>query len=281
MGKEKEKDEIIKSKEFWSKLDILLKILKHRGINISKAQIAEEADIDPQQISRYKKGENIMPFSKFIKLSQFLSLSPNDLAFLFSPAEKAKGIEKSFQDWLYLNDIPYLPIRSKLFKGISPVDYILLIKDFGVIGVNIKYRESLSTLNINWPLDKQREFEKTNKIPVWFVFSDFDFGNQLKIWYWLPLSQIKEHYKINIKDAAIPIADANSLLNGIYKFRHIPIEVSPYSEDTELKKYFYIIEEAYNLGNDKIKIELEFCLRNIKNDIDEYKKSTKKKLSEG
>lgn len=131
MGKEKEKDEIIKSKEFWSKFDVLLRMLKQRGIKISKAQIAEEIGIDPQQISRYKKGENIIPFSKFIKLSQLLSLSSNDIAFLFSPIEKARGIEESFQDWLYLNDIPYLLVnRHGLFKGISAyVDYILLIKD--------------------------------------------------------------------------------------------------------------------------------------------------------
>ncbi len=277
MGKEKDKDEIIKSKEFWVKLDVLLKILKQRGIKISKAQIAEEVGIDPQQISRYKKGENIIPFSKFIKLSQFLNLSPNDLAFLFSPTERARGIEELFQDWLYLNDIPY--VKSESFKGVfSHVDYILFVNNYGIIGVDIKYW-GLNSLVINQLLDKQKEFEKKTNIPVWVVFSDFK--NQFRTWYWLPLSQakqVKEHYKSNIKDSIITVTDKNSLLRGIDKFKNIPAEVSPSSEDTELKKYFYIVEQAYNSDNDKIKIELEFCLRNIKYDLDEYKK---KKSAEG
>ena len=274
MGKEKDKDEIIKSKEFWVKLDALLKIKKQRGVKISKARIAEEVGIDPQQISRYKKGENIIPFSKFIKLSQFLNLSPNDLGFLFSPTERARGIEELFQDWLYLNDIPY--VKSELFKGIfSYVDYILFINNYGIIGVDIKYRE-FNSFVINWPLDKQKEFEKKTNIPVWFIFSNFE--NQFNTWYWLPLSQAKEHHKINIKDSVITVTDKNSLLSGIDKFKNIPAEVSPSSENAELKKYFYIVEQAYNSDNDKIKIELEFCLRNIKYDLDEYKK---KKSAEG
>ena len=273
MGKEKDKDEIIKSKEFWVKLDALLKIKKQRGIKISKARIAEEVGIDPQQISRYKKGENIIPFSKFIKLSQFLSLSPNDIAFLFSPTERAKGIEELFQDWLYLNNIPY--VKSELFKGVfSHVDYILFVNNYGIIGVDIKYRE-FNSFVIHCPLDKQKEFEKKTNIPIWFVFSNFK--NQFRTWYWLPLSQVKEHHKINI-DSTITVTDKNSLLSGIDKFKNIPTEVFPSSEDTELKKYFYIVEQAYNSNNDKIKIELEFCLRNIKYDLDEYKK---KKSAEG
>lgn len=273
----KKEDEIVKSKEFWLKFDDLLKKLKQRGTKISKTKIAEIIGIDHQQFSRYKKGENIPPISKIIKLSQYLSLSPNDLAFLFSPMERAIGVEQYFEDWMLLNDIPYMLIdyglRKSLFKGIkSSPDFVLLIENHGLIAVNIKYINSLSdSLVIGYPLDPQREFEEKSKVPVWFVFGTF--SNQLKSWYWVPLSEIKESRSINIDNSAIIVTDKNSLLNGINKNSHIKAEAGLILSETELKEYYYIIKEAYNSGNNKIKIELDFCLRNIKNELDEYKKS--------
>ena len=273
----KKEDEIVKSKEFWLKFDDLLKKLKQRGTKISKTKIAEIIGIDHQQFSRYKKGENIPPISKIIKLSQYLSLSPNDLAFLFSPMERAIGVEQYFEDWMLLNDIPYMLIdyglRKSLFKGIkSSPDFVLLIENHGLIAVNIKYINSLSdSLVIGYPLDPQREFEEKSKVPVWFVFGTF--SNQLKSWYWVPLSEIKESRSINIDNSAIIVTDKNSLLNGINKNSHIKAEAGLILSEIELKEYYYIIKEAYNSGNNKIKIELDFCLRNIKNELDEYKKS--------
>ncbi len=149
-------------KYFGDRLNKLLINLKKKAKNkddkkkFTKEKIAEHLKISGTMVSQYINGKHAMSYSRLYQLIHYLSLTPNDIAYLFN-----------------INN----------FKNIGDI--------------------------------KENEFKYTSII---------------------------------------------SLLNY-----------------PDVKKYFSIIESAYIINDDKIKIELEFCLKNIKKDIDEYKKNINQK----
>jgi len=82
----------------------------------------------------------------------------------------------------------------------------------------------------------------------------------------LTIYDIAYLFNINIDNLKIGIKENNEFSRNISLL-----------DQEKIKKYYSIIEEVYFINNDKINIELEFCLKNIKKDIDEYKKNMNQK----
>lgn len=107
--------------------------------------------------------------------------------------------EKAFKDWLNSNQYPYLPIDQspetfpEALRGISKrPDFFVIVKNFGMIAVdikenNIKYNDFIIDEK---EITKYLEFERTVKIPVWFVFGNYN--EEYKSWYWIPLTKALE-----------------------------------------------------------------------------------------
>ena len=102
--------------------------------------------------------------------------------------------EKAFKKWLDDRNYPYMYIEqsketfSAFFRGISKrPDFLLIVKNFGIIAVDVKERRKSFTVDEKDEIEKYVEFERITRIPVWFVFCrEKDYEN----WYWIPLSKV-------------------------------------------------------------------------------------------
>lgn len=108
--------------------------------------------------------------------------------------------EKAFQDWLNSNQYPYLCIDQTpetfpvALRGISKrPDFFVIVKNFGMIAVDVKEHDNKRYKDFIIDFEeiiKYSEFEKIVRIPVWFVFGNYN--EKFKSWYWIPLSKIQD-----------------------------------------------------------------------------------------
>ena len=106
--------------------------------------------------------------------------------------------EKAFKDWLDSKQYPYIWIDQspesfpKFLSGISKrPDFFVVIKNFGMIAIDVKERNKYKDFIVDEKeITKYLEFERTVRIPVWFVFGKED--EKFKSWYWIPLTKVLE-----------------------------------------------------------------------------------------
>lgn len=118
MSKKKEDFEIDIIFKSGKKLDDLISLLKSRGINISKAQVAEYMNVTDEQLSKFLHGKNSPPFFRVYRFINLLSLSPNDLAFLFDLKINLEQENKSIAVPLFCSDNAQCSKSINLIKKI-------------------------------------------------------------------------------------------------------------------------------------------------------------------
>jgi len=111
--------------------------------------------------------------------------------------------EQKFKEWLDGRNYAYLYVDqssdtfSSFFRGIAKrPDFIVIIRHVGLIAVDVKGKSLFSprgdraffTLDKRNDVSKHDEFERTTRIPVWFVFmnEEDDYDKQ----HWIPLSKV-------------------------------------------------------------------------------------------
>jgi len=119
-----------------------------------------------------------------------------------SKKEKERLAEEKFKEWLNENKIPFWYIQqdkltfAEAFKGemTRRPDFIILLPNVGFIMTDVEYKEpakKYAEFQIN--VDETYRYCKVQekyRLHIWYVFSNA--RNHFNIWYWIPVSKVKE-----------------------------------------------------------------------------------------
>ncbi len=117
--------------------------------------------------------------------------------------EKGKEAESRFRQWLDKHKIPYFYIKQDIdsfssafknsFSGKRP-DFMILIPNFGLIFVDIKYKK-INPEYKTYPIDKEEatkysSLQRMFNLHIWYVLSNEE--SDYKTWLWIPISKVLE-----------------------------------------------------------------------------------------
>ncbi|KAA0004476.1 MAG: hypothetical protein DRN33_02630 [Thermoplasmata archaeon] len=119
-----------------------------------------------------------------------------------SNKEKERLAEDKFREWLNDNKIPFWYIQqdaltfSHAFKEemTRRPDFIILLPNIGFIITDVEYKspaKKYAEFQIN--VDETNRYCKLQekyRLNIWYVFSDIT--NHFTVWYWIPVSKVRE-----------------------------------------------------------------------------------------
>ena len=117
-----------------------------------------------------------------------------------NPEQKGEEGELAFKEWLQKNNFSFLYIKqdkaafAHMFHNtLKRPDFLVLVDGIGLIAIDVKnnkcYQEKYFSLPIERELKRTLAFERTFRLPVWYVYSNCQKYDK---WYWINSLKVVE-----------------------------------------------------------------------------------------
>lgn len=141
--------------------------------------------------------------------SKVIQLKNNIVKEESNPEQKGEEGELAFKEWLQNNNFSFLYIKQDkaafahmFHNALKRPDFLVLVDGIGLIAIDVKnnkcYQKKYFSLPIERELKRTLAFERTFRLPVWYVYSNCQKYDK---WYWINSLKVVEVGKMIVNNS--------------------------------------------------------------------------------